>query len=287
MAFSPLRPKALHHGRSLSLPSKLHPAMSQFNENLATMKAAEPTSSSLSSMETSLNGLRNLYCDLSDLLILPRIQQIISQECQKKWVEQVLDGHIRLLDACSTAEDLISHTKHDVQELLSALRRRDLHGIQSYQTSRRRSKKMTQKSLKNLRSFRSGNGVQCLDKDQETMSLVYMLKESESVTFGMLESVLSYVIGTKEQARQSGWSLVSKLVLSKKVLHQVEETDINEFKKVDSFLQLTQEDDTKVEELMNHLKEMDSSIQTLEEELECLFRQLIKTRVFLLNILNH
>ncbi|KAK4437572.1 hypothetical protein Salat_0091100 [Sesamum alatum] len=246
MAFSPLRSKALHHGRSLSLPSKLHPAMSQFNENLATIKAAEPTSSSLSSMETRLNGLRNLYCDLSDLLVLPRIQQIVSQECQEKWVEQVLDGHIRLLDACSTAKDLFSHAKHDVQELLSALRRRDLHGIQSYQTSRRRSKKTTQKSLKSLRSFRSRNGVQCLDKDHETMSLVYMLKESESVTFAMLESLLSYVIGTnKEQARQSGWSLVSKLVLSKKVSHQVEETDINEFKKVDSFLQLTQEDDTK------------------------------------------
>ncbi|KAI3446325.1 hypothetical protein Pfo_002990 [Paulownia fortunei] len=287
MALSPLRSKALHHGRSLSLPSKLHPAMSQFNETLARMKSSNPTSSSLSSMENRLHSLKNLYCNIDDLLMLPHIQQIMSQECQEKWVDQVLDGYIRLLDACSTAKDLFSHMKQDVQELLSALRRKDVHGIHRYQTSRRKSKKIIQKSLKDLRSFRSKNNDLSLEKDHETLALVYMLKEAESVTITMFECLLSCVIGSKVQTRQSGWSLVSKLVPSKKVSHQGEETDLNEFKKVDSFLQLSQEDDTQVEELMNHLKEMDSSIQIHEEELECLFRQLIKTRVFLLNILDH
>lgn len=50
----------------------------------------------------------------------------------------------------------------------------------------------------------------------------------------------------------------------------------NEFKKVDSFLQTSQEE---VEEFMNHSKKMESSIQTLEEG--------IRIRVFLLNILSH
>ncbi|PIN25740.1 hypothetical protein CDL12_01534 [Handroanthus impetiginosus] len=279
--------KALHHGRSLSLPSKLHPSISHFNESLAELKASEPTSSSLSSMETKLNGLRNLYCNIDDLLMLSHIQQIISQDSKEKWVDQVLDGHIRLLDSCSTAKDLFSQTKHDVQELLSALRRKDVNGIQSYQTSRRKSKKIIQKSLKDLRSYKSKNYVLSLEKDNEMMALVYMLKESESVAITMLESVLLYVIGTKEQSTQSGWSLVSKLVKSKKVSQQSGEKDVNEFKKVDSFLQLSQEDDLQANELVRHLKEMDSSIQMLEEELEFLFKQLIKTRVFLLNILNH
>ncbi|KAI3446324.1 hypothetical protein Pfo_002989 [Paulownia fortunei] len=278
MALSPSRSKTHHHGRSLSLPSRLHPAMSQFDENLATMKASDPASSSLSSMENRLNGLTNLYCNIDDLLMLPHIQQIISQECQEKWVDQVLDGYIRLLDACSTAKDLFSCTKHDIQQLLSALRRKDVHGIHCYETSRRKSKKMIQKSLKDLKSFRSKHNDLSLEKDNETLALVYMLKEAESVTIAMFECLLSYVIGSKVQARQGGWSLLSKLVPSKKVSHQGEETDLNEFKKVDSFLQLSQEDDTQVEELMNHLKEMDSSIQILEEEIECLFRQLIKTR---------
>ncbi|KAL2231728.1 UNVERIFIED_CONTAM: hypothetical protein Sindi_1767200 [Sesamum indicum] len=286
MAFSPLRSKALHHGRSLSFPSKLNPATSQFEENLSALKGSEACCSSLSSMNNRINGLKNLYKTIDDLLLLPHIQQIISLESQEKWVDQVLDGYITLLDACTTAKDLFSHTKHGVQELLSALRRKDVHGIHWYLNSRRKWKKIIQKSLKDLRSFKSKNNVASLENDDEAMVLVYMLKETESVTITMLESLLSYLSGTKDQARQSGWSLVSKLIHSKKASFQGEGMDVNEFQKMDALLQVSLED-IHVEEVMARSKEMESSIQNLEEDLECLFRQLIKTRVFLLNILNH
>ncbi|KAL0383872.1 UNVERIFIED_CONTAM: hypothetical protein Sradi_2781500 [Sesamum radiatum] len=92
---------------------------------------------------------------------------------------------------------------------------------------------MIQPSLKNLRSFRSKDNILFLEKDDETLALVYMLKDSESVTFSLLESLLSYMMGTKVQERKSGWSLVSKLIHSKKVSHQGEETYLNEFEKVD------------------------------------------------------
>ncbi|KAG8364443.1 hypothetical protein BUALT_Bualt19G0129400 [Buddleja alternifolia] len=283
MAFSPLRSKAFNHGRSLSFPSKTHPSTSQFDENLSIVRGSEASCSSLSSMNNRLNGLKNLYTNVDALLLLPNIQQIISQEGQDKWVDQVLDGYISLLDACTTAKDLVSQTKHDVQELLSALRRKDVRGIHCYLNSRKKSKKMIQKSLKNLRSFTSKQNVLALDKDKQTLALVYMLKEAESVTISMFESLLSFVTTTKVQSRQSGWSLVSKIMRTKKASY---ERDLNEFEKMDAFLQMSLED-VQVEELMPHLKEMESRIHNLEEELECLFRQLIKTRVFLLNILNH
>ncbi|KAG8368021.1 hypothetical protein BUALT_Bualt15G0001900 [Buddleja alternifolia] len=249
--------------------------------NLAIVKASEATfSSSLSSTGDRINGLKNLYDNIDDLLVLPHVQHIISQE---KLVDRLLDGYISLLDGCTSAKDLVSQTKQDLQELLSSLRRKDMNGTQCYLTSRRKSKKMIQKSLKDLRSFTSKQNVLSLEKDGETVALVCMLKEAESVTVTMIESLLSYVMGTKVQSRRSGWSLVSKLMHSKKLSNQSEDADLNEFKKVDSFLQLSQEN----EELMNHLKEMDSSIQILEEDLECLFRHLIKIRVFLLNSLNH
>ncbi|GFQ01876.1 hypothetical protein PHJA_002331600 [Phtheirospermum japonicum] len=255
MAVSPLRSKTLHHGRSLSLPSySQHPTISQFNDNLAKI------STSSSSSENTLNGLKSLYCHIDDLLMLPHIQHTISQESHEKWVvDGVVDAYIRLLDACTTAKDVVSHTKHDVQHLLSALRRNDVNGIQIYQqTSRKNSKKVIQKALKELKSLRSTKRNDLsLEKDQETVAVVYMIKEAESVTITMFENLLSRVIGNNMQAKQSGWSLVSK------ASHQSEEMD------------------------SSHLKDMESSIQILEQELECLFRQLIKTRVFLLNILNH
>ncbi|KAL8060107.1 hypothetical protein ABFX02_02G002600 [Erythranthe guttata] len=256
MAFSPLRSKALHHGRSLSFPSQSNPSISHFNENLAKMEASM-------TMEAKLNGLRNLYSNIDDLLMLPHIQHIISQECQTKWIDQVLDGYIRLLDACTTAKDLFSQIRQQVQELLSALRRNDVNGIDNYHISKKKSKKMILKSLKDLRTLRCKKNVSSLDKDDETKALVHMLKEAESVTIDVFEGLLSYVIGNNVQPKSSTWSLVSKILPSKKVSNQSEETDLNE------------------------MKEMDSIIQILEEEIECFFRQLIKTRVFLLNILNH
>ncbi|XP_057771029.1 uncharacterized protein LOC130990811 [Salvia miltiorrhiza] len=259
MAPSPLRSKSLNHGRSLSFPSSSHPAITHFDENLSILRSSEDACSSLSSINRTANGLRNLYESIDDLLLLPHIQQIVSEEC--------VDDYISLLDACSSVKDLISLVKEDLRGLLSSVRRKDVRGINGYLASRKKSKKMIQKCLKKLR--RSSASA-----SSENVS---MLKDAESAAISLLESLLTYTLGTKMQETKSSWSLVSKLMQSKKA-----SDDENEFNKVESFLQLNQEN-----ELVNHLKAMDSSIQVVEEELESIFRQLIKTRVSLLNILNH
>ncbi|KAL1554495.1 hypothetical protein AAHA92_15058 [Salvia divinorum] len=67
-------------------------------------------------------------------------------------------------------------------------------------------------------------------------------------------------------------------------MHSKKVSDVeNEFNKVESFLQLNQENEL----VISHIKEMDSDIQVVEEDLESIFRQLIKTRVALLNIINN
>ncbi|KAL1541193.1 hypothetical protein AAHA92_25446 [Salvia divinorum] len=269
MALSPLRSKFLHHNRSLSLPSKSSP--SHLDDNVSGFEAS---CSSLSSMESSIKGLKNLYTSIDDLLLLPHIQQIISRY---KWIDQVLDGYIRLLDASSTARDLISRTKQHVQELLSALRRKDADGIRCYLNSTKKSKKIIQKSLK---SFRSKSIVATLEKGSEAWELVQKLSDAESITVATLQSLLSYLIGGR---MQSGWSLVATLMNSKK---ESNFHGANEFEKMESLLQISLEG-LQVEEVMTLSKEVDSSIQNLEQELECLFRQLIRTRVLLLNILHH
>ncbi|XP_057771035.1 uncharacterized protein LOC130990816 [Salvia miltiorrhiza] len=250
---------ALHHSRSLSFPSSSHPALTHFDDSLSRVRSSEAACCSLSSINATINGLKNLYDSIDDLLLLPHIQQVVSEEC--------VDDCIRLLDACSSVKDLISLSKQNLRELLSAIRRKDVRGINTYLASRKRLKKMIQKCLKKLR--RSSASA--------TSENASLLKDAESVAISLLESLLSYMLGTKMQERKSSWSLVSKLMQSKKASDEE-----NEFNKVDSLLQLNQEN-----ELVNHLKQMESSIQDVEEKLESTFRQLIKTRVSLLNILNH
>ncbi|CAA0805883.1 Arabidopsis protein of unknown function (DUF241 [Striga hermonthica] len=279
MAFSPMRSKASNHTRSLSLPSKSNPVFAQFEEALSNMRKSESSCSSILSMNNSLVGLKHLYSKIDDLLQSTHVQQIISRESHVKlWADRVLDGHITLLDACTTAKDHVLLAKQGVQQLLSAVKRKDSDSIRFYLDSRRKSKKMIRKSLKESRSIVSRA------RDGETVNdLACMLNEAELISVKVLESLLTYLIGTNKV--QTRWALVSKMMSSKKIA-----SCQNEFEKIDVFLQSSSLGDLRVDEeiiIMSELKRMDSSIQNLEEELDCLFRQLIKTRVLLLNLLNN
>ncbi|KAH6813265.1 hypothetical protein C2S51_022283 [Perilla frutescens var. frutescens] len=263
---------ALQHTRSHSFPSGSQPSIIQVDESLLS----EPTTpSSLSSVTDRIKGLQNLYENIDDLLLLPHIQRIIAQECSQKCVDEILEGYIMLLDACAAARDLISLAKKDAQDLLSAVRRRThAEASSSYITSRSKLRKVVEKALK-ASSIRK---KQVLEKGCETGPVVDLLMGSKSATSAMLNSLFLYMMGTKVQSRHSS----RYLLMSKKVSGQDEQT---EFSKVDTAL-LGFKDDIKVDDLLNCLKEMESSIQILGDGLDCLFRRLIKTRVLLLNILS-
>lgn len=278
MAFSPLRSKFLRHNRSLSLPSKSS-SSTHLDESLPCVKGFEASCSSLSSMESSVRGLETYYKGVDDLLLSSHVQKTISQD--QKWIDQVLDGCISLLDLISAAKDLVSSTKQSVQELLSSLRRKDADGVRRYLNSRRKSKKKIHKSLKDLRSLRSKSIASAAEKGGEAASdLVHKLRDAESNTIATLESLMCYLAGSSG-ARQGGWSVVAKLV------HPRKDGGRNELEQMDLSLQMSLEGGVRGEEVTKAMKEVDSSIRNLEEELECLFRKLIGTRVLLLNILNY
>ncbi|CAN4112612.1 unnamed protein product [Withania somnifera] len=228
MDLSPLRPKiTLKHARSSSFPSPY------------LKSSSEATSSSLSSFTCRLDDLGNLLDYTEDVIQLPHAQQAISQDK----LDELLEGYLKLLDVCATNKDLLSNEKQNKLDLLSTLRtRRNMDDISSYQTSRKNSKKMIQKLLKDLK-FAS------------------MLKEVQSVSLGPFKALLSYANGTGTQS--SGWALLSKVIHSEK-----EEVESNEFDN-------------------NQLREMEATVEVLEEGLEYFFRPLIKTRVSLLNVFNH
>ncbi|KAL7207066.1 hypothetical protein ACSBR2_019709 [Camellia fascicularis] len=101
-----------YHAHSVSLPSiSSHPPIPQFNEHLCRLRACESTSSSFPSINNRLEGLQDLYNCVDDLLLLPHTEQ----ESNKRWVEEALDGYLRLLDVCATTRDVLSQTKQHVQ----------------------------------------------------------------------------------------------------------------------------------------------------------------------------
>jgi hypothetical protein len=294
MALSPLNKKSHSHARSNSLPSRPHPLILQCNEHLCRFEASDAASSSSSSLSCKLIGLQDLHDSVERLLQLPQMQHAFVQRCHERWVEELLDGSLRLLDMCSAAKDALIHTKECARELQSIMRRRtggDMgleREVRKFLTSRKVVKKAIQKALKGIEGKHA-------DKNHETLPLVRTLREIETVTLTVFESFLSYIAGPKLQSKLSSWSLVSKMVLTKRVAaSEKEETDTSEFEKVDAALHSlishhTSKSDyiTHIENVHNLLGKLEPIFQDLEEGLECLFRRLIKTRVSLLNILNH
>ncbi|KAL2328975.1 hypothetical protein Fmac_022402 [Flemingia macrophylla] len=103
-----------------------------------------------------------------------------------------------------------------------------------------------------------------------------------------LESLLLFVSDTKGQSKRRRWPTISKLMQPDRMTCDSQESDTNEFVKVDIALQsLISHKPLSVENLHSHMENLETSIEELEVGVEHLSRQLIRTRVSLLNIFSH
>ncbi|XVE67258.1 hypothetical protein DITRI_Ditri08aG0145900 [Diplodiscus trichospermus] len=283
-----------YHSRSNSLPSRQHPITSQIDENLTRLRASEAASTTSSSIGHKLNGLQDLHECLDLLLQLPLTQQALAQEQKRKWIEELLDGSLMLLDVFSTAKDALLQTKDCTQELQSVLRRRRgaemglVNEVRKYLTSRKTMNKAICKALKNLKQMEAKFNTSSFNKDGENGTVISILREVEAVTISVLESLLCFLSWPEAASKLSSWSLVSKLVHQKRVICKEEEHKTNEIAKAEAALHsLIKSKNTKnVENVQRELQNSELCIQDLEEGLENLFRRLIKARVTILNILN-
>ncbi|KAE8687027.1 Detected protein of unknown function [Hibiscus syriacus] len=174
------------------------------------LKSNEAATSSSSTEK--LIGLRDLYDLVDGWLQLPSTQNFIVQNSNDN---ELLNGSLRLLDVCGLAKDALLQTKEDIQQLQSVFRRRrgDDAGLtneaKAYLASRKR-QASNNKSLRDLKISKCG-----ARNDVETA--FSMLRDAEGVTFSVLESVLSYMTASMPEPKLTNWSLVSKLLHSKRV----------------------------------------------------------------------
>ncbi|KAA8537432.1 hypothetical protein F0562_026881 [Nyssa sinensis] len=179
MADSLPMPKATSHTRSISLPSRSHPLTVSVEDHLNRLKASEATSSSsLSSICSNLNGLKDFLEQINDLLQLPQTQQTLFSEQCDRWTEEVLDGSLVLLDVCSTAKDVLVQMKESVQVLESSLRRKrgtecDLaNEVSAYMISRKKINKMVSKCIGNLKKFeKTSSSLALTDKSSYLVAI--------------------------------------------------------------------------------------------------------------------
>ncbi|OVA15636.1 Protein of unknown function DUF241 [Macleaya cordata] len=325
MAVSSLKyPKTPYHARSISLPSRSNPLTLPVEEQLYRLRTSssdEVISSSsapltsLSSLFDNLSGLNVLYDCVDDLFQSPITHRALAQEKCDKCVNDVLDGSLALLDTCSTTRDVLLQMKECIQDLQSSLRRKSRrrdgefglleNEVENYMNSRRKVTKAIQKCLRDLKRMENRRAFPTLfEKDQNLVAIISVLREVEWITLSTFEALFSTLLsGSKAQSSSKpaikGWSLVSKLMHIRcgETNNKGEEAaDMCEIEEVDIALNTLiisckynsiEVIVHNVQNVQKGLEALELSIHRLEDELELVFKSLIKARVSLLNILSN
>ncbi|KAL3505469.1 hypothetical protein ACH5RR_035310 [Cinchona calisaya] len=289
------------HIRSNSLPSTSHPTIATVEHHLRILKAHDAsTSSSVTSICSNLSILKELHEGVTNLIQLPSVQNALSTQQLEKWVEEVLDGSLSLLDACGSARDIKYHIKESVKDFESSIRRNKngvfglTNKVKSFEISRKKINKMVVKNIRILKKLEKNCSSQLLNKDSNLATIISLLKETETISFLILRSVLAWASDEKERSKYGGWSLVTKFVQPKRVHYVAEqEEEVYGLEKVDEALHALLiksqkgSDACALQNVLKQLKSLEFSIQEFEENLEDLFKSLIKRRVSLLNVLNN
>ncbi|XP_010277262.1 PREDICTED: uncharacterized protein LOC104611761 [Nelumbo nucifera] len=294
-----------YHVRSISMPSRSRPTATSIEEELNRLRALESLSTAQSgsplkeeSINVALLGLVELYKCVESFLQMPQTQQTLVQHQLEALVDELIEGSVTLLDIGGTTKDILLELKENVLDLHSALRRKKIeemlgNKIATYISFKKRVKKDVSRSLKMLKRLEE-KCVACplLDLDHDSAMVVRVLREVNNVAISVFRAILSFLSMPASKPKVGRWHLVSKLIHRGVVACDRHEESMNEVESVDVVLfalaRCNPSKDSEVESSQmaeKRLKDLEVSLETLEEGLDFLFRRLIQTRVSLLNIL--
>ncbi|GAB4848401.1 hypothetical protein Ancab_003098 [Ancistrocladus abbreviatus] len=287
------------HLRSISLPSKSNPIIQKIGEELNKLKSWEASSTSeAESISIGLSGLGDLYRCIDDVITLPSTQQCVFRQQHEKFVEELLETSLRLLDICTATREIVLQLKEAVRDLRSALRRRmyDLSiesSIANYISSRKRIIRSAKGLVSSLKQVEENFGSsRVLEDDHHHLSMVIKALRCVSIiNISTYESLLFFLsMPVQCKLKCSKWSLVSKLMQRRVIESREQAENNNELDNVDLALSaVCCSEAPKARNLQlvdKRLEALETGVEGIENGLDSMFRQLIKTRASLLNIIS-
>nr|GMC62582.1 uncharacterized protein LOC109167529 [Ipomoea batatas] len=250
---------------SLFQGCRSHPSIQKVEEELTKLKTLEVSAApEAGTISSGLLGLEQLYKCMDDLLSLPQTLQALSQIQNQKWVDGLLEKSVRLLDICGLARDCISQLKEHLRDLQSSLRRRkEDSSTTKYNSFVKKMNKDAKKSIAAIKKIDDEiEGSTSLDVHRDISAVIKALREASAVSTSIFQSVLLFLSVPVLKSKPSRWSLVSKLVQNGKVACECQHNNTC------------------------NLETLEAQLEDIENKMESIFRCLIKSRSYLLNIIS-
>ncbi|XP_015884096.3 uncharacterized protein LOC107419797 [Ziziphus jujuba] len=279
----PSKPPISHHIRSISLPCRSHPLISQLKDGISELHswASKPDTSRTSAwLCGGLSRLKDVHNCLDDILQLPQTQESLRR--QPHLVEKVLEDFLRLVDVYGIFQTSILALKEEQSAVQIALRKRDDLKIALYLKAR---KKMANEMVKLVSDLRCitlpGTAVVCVG-DAE---LADVIGDVIGVTV-TLSLALFNGIAVSFGSRKSTWM---GLRLKKKAKKETAEEGIQELQQcgAECLRRPRKKSGEEVRMTLKKMQEMEVCVGGVECGSEKIFRSLINARVALLNSLTH
>ncbi|XP_015065463.1 uncharacterized protein LOC107010685 [Solanum pennellii] len=273
--------------RSISLPSRSHPATQNIEDELNKLKTWEFSASpTAEAVYNGLIGFGEVHKCMGDLLNLPSTLQALSQCQNKKWVDEILDKSVRFLDICGTSREITSQFKENVKDVQSSLRRRkgDL-SINNYTTFRKKMKKEAKSLITALKRLDHEEVVNVMEIDDQLVSAVIrVLREVATIGISVFQMVLNF-LSSPICKTISKWSLVSRIVNK-----GGDQDNVNEIESVDAALSSLSKCDPneteKIQFVLSKLERVEAHFECIENGLDNIFRCLLRSRSTLLNVVS-
>nr|XP_043639167.1 uncharacterized protein LOC122610237 [Erigeron canadensis] len=276
--------------KSISLPCRSHPSTLRIEEELTKIKSSTLTKASADNISDGLCQLANLYDHVDDLLASVATQNLISAHGKEMWLEEVLEGSIKLLDVCSILRDVILQIKENLRDLQCALRRRKGQtsigtSIKEFSSFRKNMLKDAKELIMSLKQSEKSTGLMTDPCNHHLTAVIRVFVEITDLAVVVFESLFKLV---SPVSKVNGWSIaVSKLIHKRAVACQ---QTMNEFENIDAALHYIlcngQETSEDTRTAHSRVEDLYAKITRIESGLGCLFRRFLKTRIDILNIIS-
>ncbi|KAK7351794.1 hypothetical protein VNO77_11492 [Canavalia gladiata] len=285
------KPPISHHIRSISLPSRSHPLISQIKDELSHLTTSPSTSNShpltSTNLSHSLTLLKDTHETLQHILHLP--QTLESLRSHPLWVEKLLEDFLRFVDAYGMFQTSLLALKEEHSSAQMAVRKRDESKVVAYI----KAKKKIAKEMEKLAS-----GLRCVAVTQHqqycTLQVPASVADAEvrhviadvmNVTVSV-SSALFNGVATSFASRRLSWAQMVKLSRRGGRVNK-EHEGIEELRcsTMESLRNLKKKGDEEVRSVLKTMRDLEECICGIETVSEKVFRALINSRVALLNTL--